>query len=70
MKNILTNKLAYSLVLMLVSISAFADEPNPSEPPEDVPSAPIDSHVWVLMFFAVLIACKTLRHIKNESKFR
>ncbi len=52
-------------VFVLNTFQAFADEPNPSEPPEDVPGAPIDSGLWILFLvaiaFGIITTAKAIR---------
>lgn len=50
----------YSLVLSFCfTLSNYAAVLNPEEPPEDVPSAPINDYVWILAFagFIYLFYC-------------
>ncbi len=54
MRNSISIKL-YSILFFLCStISVFADESNPEEPPEDVTVAPISDHLWILFLVGIL----------------
>ncbi|NBL64461.1 hypothetical protein GV828_04510 [Flavobacterium sp. NST-5] len=55
MKNNIKYRLALMATIFLNIMSAYADESNPSEPPEDVPQASIDSTIWLIILIAVAI---------------
>lgn len=49
------SKFIYSFLLSFCfALCNYAAVLNPEEPPEDVPTAPIDDNLWVLILFGLL----------------